>query len=239
MKISKDRFDAWVESVWDKSSGNYSPSRVAKVAGISRTSLYYQRNKGYVEASVIIAVSRGLSLKPLNELLKFPEFGIFTEFRTPQAYEVLSQLPLECLMEELTARLRHEEVEHYPHAMPEPYGLKRWMDANALYGHYAELAEAMGLSSVQALSSKINENRLTLGQLVAMCKQAQLNGRFGLVVTGMMSWEEVGYPWNIREDVLGSASGTTVVDALKAAHTWLERAIRVKEIEGGVHQDLG
>lgn len=237
MKIHKDRFDAWAQSVWGPA--DYNASKVAKLAGISKSSLFFQRSKDYVEASVILALARALDLNPLDELLKFDEFKIFSPLNDPSVEEVLAQLPPESLMEELLARLRHEQAEHYPTTMPEPGGLKRWLDTTDLHGHYGPLAEAMGLASIQVLSKKINENRLNLGQLAAMCEHGRLNARFGLVVTGMMTWTEVGLPWNIREEVLSSAPGGTVVGALVASRRWLERTIQVKELEDGVYRSLG
>lgn len=237
LKIEKDSFDAWAQSVW--SHAEYSPSRVAKVTGISKSSFFFQRSKDYVEASVIIALARALDLKPLDELLKFAEFKSFEHLQEPGTEEVLSQVPPECLMEELLARLRHEKAKHYPPAMPEPGGLKRWLDTTDLHGHYGDLAEAMGLASVQVLSKKINENRLTIGQLVTLCRHGKLNARFGLVVTGMMTWDEVGLPWDIRERVVGSAPGGTVIEALLASRKWLEKAVQVKELEDGVYRSLG
>lgn len=237
MKIQKDRFDAWAQSVWGATG--YSPTKVAKLAGISKSSFFFQRSKDYVEASVVIALARGLELNPLDELLKFDECRIFKPLHEPAPEEVLSQLPPECLMEELLARLRHEKAEHYPAAMPEPGGLKRWLETTGLHGSYGPLAEAMGLASIQVLSNKIAENRITLGQLIAMCEHGSLNARLGLVITGMLTWEEVGLPWNIREKVLGSAPGGTVIEALFASRKWLERAIQVKELEDGVYRSLG
>lgn len=237
LKIEKDRFDAWAQSVWN--IAEYSPSKVAKVTGISKSSFFFQRSKDYVEASIIVALARALDLNPLDELLKFNEFEIFEPLKEPTVEEVLSQIPPECLMEELLARLRHEKAEHYPPTMPEPGGLKRWLDTTDLHGTYGNLAEAMGLASIQVLSKKVNENRITLGQLVAMCQHSRLNARFGLVVTGMMTWTEVGLPWNIREKMLGSAPGGTVIEALIASRRWLEKAVQVKELEDGVYRSLG
>lgn len=238
MKIPKERFDAWVSSVQPDSEA-WTSSRVAKFAGISKSSFFFQRSKGYVEGSVIIALARALKVSPVEELLKFKEFQIFAHPEEPSDEEVLSQLSPAFLMEELLARLRHEEVEHYPQTMPEPYGLKRWLDTTDLHGRYAQLATEMGLASVQVISKKINENRLTLGQLVAMCDYGKLNARFGLVVTGMMSWEEVGFAWNTREKVLRKVPGQQVVDALMLSRKWLERDVQVKELEAGVYRNLG
>lgn len=237
LKIEKDRFDAWAKSV--VGSTGYSASGIAKLAGISKSSFFFQRSKDYVEASVVVALARALDLSPLEELLKFDEFRIFAPLEEPAIEEVLSQLPPEHLMEELLGRLGHKRVEHYPTTMPEPGGLKRWLDTTDLHGHYGPLAESMGLASVQVLSKKITDNRLSLGQLSSLCRHGRLNARFGLVVAGMMTWEEVGLAWDIREKVLSSSPSGAVIEALVASRKWLERAVQAKELERGVYRSFG
>ncbi len=238
MRIPKDRFDAWVAEVQSEAE-SLTPSRVAKLAGVSKSSFFFQRGKGYVEGNTVIALSRALKLNPLEELVKFEGLEIFKPFEQPSQEEILSQLSPEFLMEELLGRLRHETTEHYPPAMPEVFGLKRWLDTTDLHGQYSQLAKAMGLASTPVLSKKINENRLTLGQLVALCDYGKLNARFGLVVTGMMDWEEVGLSSNTREKALHEAPGQLLIDALMLSRKWLERDIQVKEIEAGVYRNLG
>lgn len=238
MKIPKDRFDAWVAEGQPKTE-DLTPSRVAKLAGVSKSSFFFQRSKGYVDGTTVITLSRVLKLNPIDELLKFDGLEIFAPFEQPSQEEVLSQLKPEFLMEELLGRLRHETVEHYPPAMPEPYGLKSWLDTTELHGQYGQLAKAMGLASKQVLSKKINENHLTLGQLISLCDYGKLNARFGLVVTGMMDWEEVGLSSKTREIVLSESPGQLVIDSLIRSRKWLERDIQVKELEAGVYRNLG
>lgn len=238
MKIQKDQFDKWVASV-QTGPEPLTATRIAKLAGISKSSLFFQRGQDYVESSIIIALSRKLNLHPLEELTKFPELKIFKAYSQPSEQEILSQLAPAFLMEELLGRMRYEQVRHYPNTMPEPYGLKRWLDTTDLYGKYSDLAKGMGLSSVQVLSKKINENRLSIGQLAFLCEYGTLNARFGLVVTGMLTWEEAGFDWNIREKTLSNSSGKTVIDALMSARKWLEKDIQVKEFEVGVYRNLG
>lgn len=238
MKIPKERFDAWVAEVQPEAE-NLTPSRVAKLAGISKSSFFFQRGKGYVEGTTVIALSRALNLSPLDELVKFDGLEIFRPFVQPSLEEVLSQLRPEFLMVELLGRLRHQSTEHHLPEMPESFGLKHWLDTTELYGQYGQLAKVMGLASKQVLSKKINENRLTLEQLVSLCDFGNLNARLGLVITGMMDWEEVGLSSNTREKVLSEAPGQLVIDALMRSRKWLERDIQVKELESGVHRNLG
>lgn len=238
MKIKKERFDAWATSAWT-GQDICTPSRVAKAAGISKSSFFFQRSNDYVEASVIIALARALKLSPLGELLKFDEFGSLAELRDPSESEVLSQIAPEFFLEEVLARLHHEESVHDLGAMPAPDGLKRWLDATGMYGSYSEIAERLELANVRVLSKKVNENRLNLGQLMNLCDFGDLNRRLGMVVTGNLTWEEAGFSGDLRANVLRSSTGTTVVDALWSSRKWLERALQVKEIERGVYKSFG
>ena len=238
MKISKERFDAWATAVW-KDQEAYSASRAAKIAGISKSSFFFQRSKDYVEASIVVALARALQLNPLDEMLKFDEFKVFSELREPNEMEILSQVDPEFLMEEVLSRLHHEGTKHHLGTMPEPSGLKRWLDAVDMYGKYEDVAQKLDLANIRVLSKKINENRLNLGQLVALCEFGDLNGRVGLVVTGNLTWEEAGFSWDLRERVLRAASGATVIEALWASRKWLEKAVMVKELERGVYESFG
>lgn len=238
MRIPKERFDTWAAEVHPEAE-DLTPSRVAKLAGISKSSFFFQRGKGYVEGTTVIALSRAWNLSPVDELMQFEGMGILEATQKPTNAEVLSQIGPEFLLEELLGRLRHEDSEYSLPPMPYANGLKRWLDAVDVHGKYGQFATAMGLSGIQPLSRKINDNNLSLGQLMTLCDTANLNARFGLVVTGMMTLEEVGLSRVIREQVLTEAPGQLVVDALVASRKWLEQEVQVKELEAGVHRNLG
>ncbi|MGP5220659.1 hypothetical protein ACTXMB_15095 [Arthrobacter rhombi] len=238
MKIQKDRFDAWATSAWNQ-NGPCTPSQVAKIAGISKSSLFFQRSKDYVEASVVIALSRAMKLRPMEELLKFDEYKAVETGGKPTEVEILSQVGPELFMEELLARLHHHETLHDPGTMPESNGLKRWLDAVNMYGRYEEIAAALGLANIRVLSKKVNENRFTLGELLALCELGGLSFRFGLVVTGYLTWEEAGFAWDIRESTLREAPGEALIEVLWSSRRWLEKAVQVKEVERSVYQSFG
>lgn len=238
MRIPKDQFDEWVVGRQPEDVVP-SPSQVAKIAGVSNSSFFFQRSKGYVEGTVIIALSRAWNLSPVDELMQFEGMGILEAKQKPTNAEVLSQIGPEFLLEELLSRLRHEDVEYSLPPMPYVNGLKRWLDTVDVHGKYGQFATAMGLSGTQPLSRKINDNNLSLGQLMTLCDTANLNARFGLVVTGMMTLEEVGLSKVLREQVLSEVPGQLVIDALVASRKWLEQEVQVKELEAGVHRNLG
>lgn len=238
MKIGKERFDAWAKTVWNSDDG-YTASRAATTAGISKSSFFFQRSKDYVESSVIIALARALKLEPLNELLKFDEFETLSDLKNPSDIEVLSQVGPEFLMEELVARLRHEDQTHFLESMPEPNGLKRWLDAVGMYGKYEDVAQSMELANIRVLSKKINENRLNLGQLVVLCNYGNLNARFGMVVTGNLTLNEAGFDWNLREQTLRKAPGSAVIESLWSTRKWLEKSVQVKDLERNVYESFG
>lgn len=239
MKINKERFDEWAQSIWGDREA-YSPSRLAKVAGISKSSLFFQRSKDYVEANVVLSLSRGLQLDPLSELMKFSEFEFLAEVREPTEHELLSQVSPENLLEAILARLQHRDIDQIElGTMPEPYGLKRWLDTTNMYGKYEDLAKQLDLSNISVLSKKINDNRLDLGQLARLSLFGGLNGRFAMVVSGNLTWSEAGFSWNAREKVLRDAPGMVLVESLWAARKWLDKAVQVKELERGVFKNFG
>lgn len=237
MKISIERFDAWALSVWGDQE-DFTPSRVAKIAGISKSSLFFNRRKGELEANVVLQLARGLNLNPLDEITKFDEFAFLEKRIEPSIVEVLSQVSPETLMEAILCRLNHEETMEPLEPTPITGGLKRWLDAVGMHGKYGELAKQLELS-IGALSVKISENRLDLGQLATLCALGKLNGRFALVVTGHLTWEEAGFSRAAREVALRESSGKVLVEALWSARSWLEKLLQVKDLERGVFKNFG
>lgn len=237
MKMDRERFERWAESVHPE--GKLSYNRIAKTAKISSSSLHFQKTRGYVETSVLVAYARNLGLNPIQELLKFDEFSRLGTDGEPGDVEVLSQLGPEWMMEELLARLHHQEIEQNPGPLPEPQGLSRWVESYKLYGRYQELGEVIGVAGQSEFSRKLSDNRITIGQLLALCNHANLNFRFGLAVAGIVTLEEAGYAWDIREKVLTSAPGATVIEALWGARKSLEKSVQAKELERDVYRSFG
>lgn len=237
VKIDKTAFEEWARGVFP-TSPSFSLSRVAALAGVSRSTFFWQTSRGYLEAQVIVDVSRALGLDPLGQMLSFPELEVFADPRDPSTAEVLSQIHPEAQMEELLHRSKKVSNVHPLEPLPVPYGLKRWLDCYELWGRYDEMARAMGLASNKSLTKKISENKISIGELVQMAGVGELVPRFGLVVCNVLTLEEAGYPKTLREDALTSASTGAVVDALRASLRWFEKQVEARKLADDFYENL-
>lgn len=238
MKIARQAFEQWARSVFPD-QGAFSLSKVATAAGVSKSSFFFQAQRGFVDAKTIIAYSRAIGADPLQEMLTFPELQIFADDRGPTDSEVLSQLPAEALMEELLGRSRHKGLTVDAGPMPPAHALKRWLACYDLWGRYDEMAHTMGLASSKSLTKKFSENTVSIGELVTMIQFADLVPRFGLVVTSHLTLEEAGYPANLREAVLSHSPMEAVIDALRPALRWFEKEAEAMALTQDFYENLG
>lgn len=228
MRLDRETFEGWAKTV-SPASDDYSLSKVALSAGIPKSSLLYQARRGYIEASVVIAYSRGLGINPLDQLLRFEQFAIYADTAAPSQREILTQLPPESYMQELLNRLHGTTIEIDIGQIPAPYAMKRWLDSYNLWGQYDQLSERLGFASRDRLSERISRNRLTLGELVLLTEIADLTPRFGLVVAGLLSLEEANYPSTLWETTLAATESAELVDVLGDSLRWLTK--RIEDLE--------
>lgn len=237
MKIPKDRFEAWAQSV-SPPEESYSLNKVAVTSGLSRSSVFLQARKGYVETSVVVAYSRALGLPPLEQMLTFQELALYGDPAVPSQAEVLSQITPEAFMEELLTRLRGRRQAPDLGVLPIPYGMKRWMDCYSLYGQMDSLTKNLALSHRDRLSERINRNKFSIGELACAIEHLGMVPRFGLVVSGILTLEEVGYPEDLREQALNGADTTEIIDALGNSLRWLTRTVQAKELEHDFYRNI-
>lgn len=226
VRIPRDRFEAWAETIYPEEP--YSFARLVALSGLSRSTMFHQRSQGYLDANVVLVIARKLGRNPIAELLRFDEFATLSRCTDPSTAEVLSQLPTANLMEELLGRFYGASVAHDPGLMPEINALNRWLATYNLRGRYEELAGVVGVSSQPEFSRKLTENRFTLGQLIALSAHAELNARFSLVVSGIVTFEEAGYPFNLREQTLATADTDDVIAELRRALPWFAKEMKAR-----------
>ena len=221
VRIPSDRFEQWAESVYPDPP--YSFAKLVNLSGLSRSTMFYQRSRGYLDARVLIIVARKIGRNPLEELLQFPEFSTLASGPPPTTAEVLSQLPVPAMMEELLGRYWGYSVTHDLESRPGRYNLNRWLASYDVRGRYKELAQAAGVSGQQEFSRKLTENRFSLEQLLALSEHGGLNARFSLVASGVISYAEAGFNPNLREETLAQASTGAIVAELKRALPWFAK----------------
>lgn len=234
MRLDREAFESWARAV-SPIDQPYSLSQVAARAGVPKTTLAYQARRGYVSASVVLEYSRALGLSPVEELARFEQFAVYQNLARPSPREVLSQLPPETYLEELVSRIHGTTSITTLGPIPGPWAMKRWLDSYVLWGQYDQLADQLGLSSRDRLSEKIRYNRLTLAELTGLIEAAELTPRFGLVVAGLASLAEVGYPADLFGSTLTATSSVELVNVLDDNLRWLAK--RVEELDSQRRDD--
>lgn len=205
MRIPATRFEQWAASVFPSDSARYSFSAVARLSGVNRSTLYYQRQAGYIDPSVVLSVSRALGLGPVEELASFDLFRSLSSITPPTTPEILSQITVPDLLNEMLSRY-HQVPQAYPSEPRRKLNpVRRWIATYDLRGRYTELAHAIGIKSQTEFSDKITHGRFTIGQIVELAAHAKLNARFGLCVIGAVTLNEAGFRADLREHTLNSA----------------------------------
>lgn len=205
VRIPATLFEQWAASVFPDGTERYSFSAIARLSGVKRSTLYYQRKTGYIDPRVVLSVSRSLGLSPVEELASFDAFRSLSILKEPTTAEVLSQVTIPDLLNEMLSRY-HQVPPAYPQEPQRKLNpFRRWMAKYDLRGRYTELAHAIGIRSQTEFSAKITHGRFTIGQVVELAAHADLNCRFGLYVMGAVSLSEAGYPDDLREQIVNSA----------------------------------
>lgn len=205
MRIPATRFEQWASSVFPSEAARYSFSAVARLSGVNRSTLYYQRQAGYIDPSVVLSLSRALGLSPVEELASFDMFRSLSPVTSPTTAEVLSQITIPDLVNEMLSRY-HQMPPAYPGEPTRKLNpVRRWISTYDLRGRYTELAHAIGINSQTEFSDKITHGRFTIGQLVELAAHANLNARFGLCVIGAVTLDEAGFRPDLREHTMKSA----------------------------------
>lgn len=234
MRLDREAFEVWARAV-SPTDQPYSLSQVAARSGVPKTTLAYQARRGYVSAPVVLEYSRALGLSPVEELARFEQFSVYQTLTDPSLREVLSQLPPESYIEELVGRIHGTTSTPTLSPIPGPWAMKRWLDSYALWGQYDQLADRLGLSSRDRLSEKIRYNRLTLTELTGLIEAAELTPRFGLVVAGLVSLAEAGYPAELFRSTLSTTPSVELVDVLDDNLRWLAK--RAEELDSQRRDD--
>lgn len=214
MRIPAPAFEQWAKAVTPRGS-RYSFASVARLSGMSRSTLYHQRQAGHIDPAAVLSVSRRLHLSPVAELASFDHFRTLSVQRPPSTAEILSQVPIATLLDE-TLRRYHRQSTGFPREWGGvPGSFRRWLATYDLHGRYADLAHAVGVRGQTEFSAKAAASRFTIGQVVSLSAYADLNARFGLIVLGSITPEEAGLPHDIWEITLRAASDLAVVGEIE------------------------
>ncbi|MFJ5978425.1 hypothetical protein [Pseudarthrobacter oxydans] len=228
MAVSAQEFSDWLRS-HRLPDGT---SELSKLLGINRATLNKQRLRGRVSETIIVGMARVAHVNPIAALGEFSQYrAVPGGIKPPTDAELLSQMTYTDVMVELLRRSRADlahrlagyEMSHIPH----DDAVRAWLDAVDPGDIRRQIAERMGLKLTN-LSALLTENRLPPEVAVAAAELAGTSSASGLVVTGLVTPQEAGWPLYCRENSFERMDDLALIDATEAKLKQLRRTTKKK-----------
>ena len=213
MPVSALDFRHWLQELAPGSSA----ADVSRLSGVKRSTLAQQLVRGRVAEATVVAVARAYGQNPVLGLAHFePYRELAASVAPPTDAELLSQVPTARLLHELLARGQHAgdlaaagvepaatasaaeqvgaatiRVDAAP-TVGEPT-VRQWVEAIDDGELRQRVSHAAGIAP-QNLSAQLSANRLSPELAVSTAREAGVGLRNGLVVTGLVTPREAGWP---------------------------------------------
>ena len=202
MSVSAIAFQRWISQLAPGSS----TADVCRQSGVKRSTLAQQLVRGKVAESTVVAVARAYGRNPVLGLAEFEQYReLASSIAPPTDAEVLSQTPTARLLYELLVRVGAQPPQAPPPAPGEQAAVRQWVDAIDDGELRHRVSVAAGIAP-QNYSAQLTANRLTPELAVRTAREAGVGLRNGLVVTGLVTAAEAGWPPSAVEDALGRLS---------------------------------
>lgn len=210
MPVSALVFRDWMQQL----APGISAADVCRRSGVKRSTLAQQMVRGKVAETTVVAVARAYGENPVLGLAHFaPYQDLAASTAAPTDAELLSQVPTSRLLTELL--VRSGGLPEVPHAHPEATAqpreglegsmlepdVRHWVDAIDDGELRQRVSEAAGIAP-QNLSAQLRANRLSPELAVSTAREAGVGLRNGLVVTGLVTATEAGWPREACEDAV-------------------------------------
>ncbi|MDQ0261873.1 hypothetical protein [Sinomonas atrocyanea] len=208
MPVSALVFRDWLQEL---APGN-TAADICRRAGLKRSTLAQQLVRGKVAEATVVAVARAYGENPVLGLARFAPYGdLASSTATPTDAELLSQVSTARLLEELL--VRGGELPAVPPAShPGPAraesecsscepDVRQWVDAIDDGDLRQRVSEATGIAP-QNLSAQLRANRLSPELAVSTAREAGVGLRNGLVITGLVTATEAGWPLEAWEQAV-------------------------------------
>ena len=212
MSVSAIAFQRWISQLAPGSS----TADVCRQSGVKRSTLAQQLVRGKVAETTVVAVARAYGRNPVLGLADFDQYReLAASVAPPTDAEVLSQTPTARLLQELLVRVGAQPAAAAPlpsASLPSaslPLGeqpaVRQWVEAidDGELRHRVSLAAGI---APQNYSAQLSANRLTPELAVRTAREAGVGLRNGLVVTGLVTAAEAGWPPSAVKDALGRLS---------------------------------
>lgn len=230
MPVAAAEFESWLERVGVTPSATV----LSAMTGLNRGTLNNQLRRGNVAENTVVEMARATGRDIMEVLAEFtPYQDVDSRDRAPLIKEVLSQVHVADLMAELQFRA---STEHYPRELradielieyPHDGSHRAWIDAIDPGEIRHRMAEKTGMA-VNYVFTALSDNRLTAPLALAAAHVAGTSFTSGLVVVGMVSEREAGWPLRSREDALLEVSDEELVEIIAGRINLLQRRLKKK-----------
>lgn len=229
MAVTAKAFQLWRSQI----APHDTVSDVCRVAGIKRSTLAQQLVRGKVSVSTVVAIARGYRVSPVEALAAFDGYEDLPDgIRTPTDAELVSQVSHIDILRLLVARSEDRDcagtdaqldLAPFPHRN----SVRAWIEAVDPGDLRQRLAESTGVAR-QNLSAQLTAGRLAPEIAVQAARIADVSLTSGLVVTGLLTPGEGGWPPDGRARALCLMTDLELVflarDRLDALGKQLRRA---------------
>lgn len=243
MSITAGSFNEWLA----KSGLPDGTSELSRLLGMKRTTLHNQRMRGNVAVPTIIAAARAARINPLEALASFePYAALVDEVRPVTNAELISQVSHVDALVHLLSRIRADFARSLgvvPLAdIPSDGSVRNWIDAidpGELRSHVA----TEGNIALSNLSAQLTENRLAPELAILASRFAGVSSTSGLVVSGLVTPSEAGWPIYGRENALSELGDLELLDLvmlrLAALHRQTKKRVEAEEAAADYLETLG
>ncbi|MDQ4503161.1 hypothetical protein [Sinomonas sp. ASV322] len=225
MSVSAVAFQRWIGQV----APGASTADVCRLSGVKRSTLAQQLVRGKVAEATVVAVARAYGRNPVLGLAEFePYHELAASIAPPTDAEVLSQTPTARLLAELLARVGGGPRHAAAAAGDEGSAVRQWVEAIDDGELRQRVSAAAGIAP-QNYSAQLSANRLAPELAVRTAREAGVGLRNGLVVTGLVTAAEAGWPSTAVEDALERLSDAELAFLASERLATLARALKRQE----------
>lgn len=212
MSVPAKAFQQWLNVV----APGTSMAAVSALAGIKRSTLAQQLVRGKVSISTIVNISRALNVDVVGSLAGFDTYrDLATGSKPPTEAELISQISDVELLQQII--LRNGAAEFRAPAPQQPLGplphstsVRNWVGAIDTMDLRQRISQELRMAP-QNFSAQLSANRLRPDLAIAAARIAGVGLANGLVVTGLLTPQEAGWPRGAREQVLAELPDADLV----------------------------
>lgn len=225
MSISARSFNEWLVTAGLPDGA----STLSKMIGMKRTTLHNQRIRGRIALPTVVAAARAAQFNPLDVLASFEPYVALAN-RTPVTNpELVSQVSHVDALVHLLSRIRADFARTLGTfemgSFPFDGSVRNWVDAIDPGDLRSKISDQGGIA-LSNLSAQLSDDRLDPELAILASKIAGVSSSSGLVVSGLVTAEEAGWPLHGRENALSELDDLALIDLVNSRLASLRRTTK-------------